>query len=312
MKIECPGCKLSGTIDDSTVPATGLTMSCPRCKTNFTAEKPVLQAGAAVAMLDTCPVCQYSTFTEEKFAVCPKCGLVAADYHKQQLTARQVQNKRPPSPLRQMQEQNSDPLPRLTPEQLKKEEESRRKHGLDKIPGVVEVTETVIVSQSAETPLPILIVGWGTIIASILLLVYGGSGIMEYLAKVKEAKAALEALEEAQSRTTLLFQFLLFPVLSIIFSFVMLVFGARFLALKRWSINAVQKGAWAGVGLLALMKISDMLFWFKRASADASIGYYAMGVCGDLVVMILLIAPFLALADYLKSPLFEKLDDLFC
>jgi predicted Zn finger-like uncharacterized protein len=87
MKIECPGCKLSGNIDDSTVPATGLAMTCPRCKKPFTVEKPVVAAGEAVAMLDSCPKCQYSTFSEEKFAICPKCGLVVADYHKEQLAA---------------------------------------------------------------------------------------------------------------------------------------------------------------------------------------------------------------------------------
>jgi len=313
MKIECPGCHLTGNIDDSTVPATGLAMTCPRCKKPFTAERPVIEAGAAVAMLDTCPKCQYSTFSDEKFAVCPRCGLVVADYHKQLLASRQSPTKRvvPPAPSGRMPVQDAALQPRLTPEQLKKEEEARRKYGLDKVPGVVEVDESVTARPSAETPLPVLVAGCGTIAAAVLLISYGGSGILEYVAKLKEAKAALAALEEAQSGATLFFQFLFFPSLSIIFSLVMLVFGAQFIGMKKWSIGAMQSGAWTGVGLLVTMKVSDMVFWFRRASADASFGYYAMGVFGDILMMLLLIAPFLALAEYLQSSLFEKSEKLF-
>jgi len=312
MKIECPGCRLSGNIDDSTVPATGLAMTCPRCKKQFTVERSDPKAGS-VAMLDSCPSCQYATFSEEKFAVCPKCGLVVAEYQRQQIAARQSQKGRAAAaaPPRQMPEQNAAPPPRLTPEQLQKEEEARRKYGLDKVPGVVEVEEKLSARHSVELPLPVLIAGWGIIIASVLLMVYGGSGVMEYTAKLKEAKAALEALEEAQSGAAMFLQYLFFPAMAIIFSAVMLVLGVQFLGMKKWSIGALQKGAWTGVGLLGLMKVTDMIFWCNRASAAASFGYYAMGLFGDSLVLLLLIAPFLALAEYLKSPLFEKSEDLF-
>ena len=102
MKIECPGCKLTGNINDATVPATGLAMTCPRCKQKFIAEKSVPQAGAAVAMLDTCPSCQYATFSDEKFAVCPRCGLVVAEYQKKLLAARKSEPGRHAVPLLQI------------------------------------------------------------------------------------------------------------------------------------------------------------------------------------------------------------------
>lgn len=313
MKIECPGCKLSGNIDDATVPATGLAMTCPRCKKPFTIEKTAFSAETAAAMLDSCPKCQYSTFSDEKFAVCPKCGLVVADYQRVQLAARQNQKRhsaasssRPPS------EQGVAPLPKLSSEQLQQEEEARRKYGLDKVPGVIEIAEdTVAAGPSMETQLPILIAGWGVIAAALILAGFGVSGIMEYLDKLKEAQAAMAAAEETRSGSVLFFQFFLFPTLSVIFAAVLLVFAAQFLAMKKWSISAMQGGAWAGVGLLSLMKISDMIFWFRRASTDASIGYYAMGVFGDVLLLLLYIAPFMALAEYLKSPLFEKSEEMF-
>ena len=315
MRIECPDCKLSGNIDDATVPATGLAMTCPRCKKPFTVERPVLSAGSAAAMLDSCPKCQYATFSEEKFALCPKCGLVVADYHKEQLAARQNQKSRPVSPpatQRQQPGQHEPSTPGFSAAQLQKDEEARRKHGLDIVPGVIEAAEhPVAAGPSGETPLPVLITGWGAIVAALILVGFGVSGIMEYLAKIKEAQAAIAAFEETQSSSALFFQFLLFPVLSIIFAAVMLGFSSQFLAMKKWSIGAMHNGAWAGVGLLALMKISDMIFWVKRASADASFGYYAMGIFGDVMLLLLYIAPFFALAEYLKSPLFEKSEKLF-
>jgi hypothetical protein len=195
---------------------------------------------------------------------------------------------------------------------MQKEEEARRKYGLDKVPGVIEAEEEPAAARpSVEMPLTVLIAGWGVIVVSIILIGFGISGIMEYLAKVKEAKAAIAAFEETQSGSALFFQFLLFPVLSIIFSVVMLVLGSLFLAMKKWSVRAMYTGAWTGVGLLALMKISDMVFWFLRASADAPFGYYAMGVFSEALLMLLYIAPFLALAEFLKSSLFEKSEDLF-
>lgn len=313
MRIECPGCKLSGNIDDSTVPATGIAMSCPRCKKPFTVERPAASAGGGAAMLDSCPKCQYSTFSDEKFAVCPKCKMVVADYQKEQLAARQKQKSQNSLPQqRQVSEQAAAPIPRLSAEQLQQEEEARRKYGLDKVPGAVSAAdEPVAAGSPPETALPVLIAGWGVIIVSILLTGFGISGIIEYLDKLKEAKAAVEAFEETQSGSALFFQFLVFPVLSIIYSVVMLVFGSQFLAMKKWSIAAMQSGAWAGIGLLSMMKISDMVFWFKRASADAAFGYYAMGILGDLLLMLLFIAPFMVLAEYLKSPLFEKSEEMF-
>lgn len=311
MRIECPECKLSGNIDDSTVPATGMAMVCPRCKKHFTVEKAVAQGAAAAAMLDTCPKCQYATFSEEKFAVCPKCGLVVADYLKE-FNHRPAQKTRPASlPLRQMSDQPVPP-PLLTTEQLQKEEEARKKYGLDNVSGAVEAEDLPAAARpSVELPLPILAVGWGTIAVSLFLLVFGFNGVVEYSAKMKEAKAALAALEAAQSEAAIFMQFLLFPAISIIFSLLLLFFAAQFLRLQKWTVNAMHKGAWATVALIVLMKFNDLVFHFKRAASDSSFSYYALGTFSEMMMMVLLAAPFFVLAEFLQSEHFEKPEKLF-
>jgi predicted Zn finger-like uncharacterized protein len=313
MKIECPGCKLSGNIDDANVPATGLAMTCPRCKHKFIVEKSVPQASEAVAMLDTCPKCQYSTFSEEKFSVCPKCGLVVADYQQQQLAARKAEAARhkQAQPQRKTQVQDELPVGSLSEEERRRDEEMRRKHGLDKIPGVVEVVEPDNSRPQVEAPLPVFIVGWGTVALAIAFAIYSGYGISEYLDKAKEAKAALEALENAQSPIALFFQFLFFPVLTMIYAPIMLFFAIQFMALKRNYTVLLKKGAWAGVVLFVLMKVNDLFFWFSRSSSDVSLSYSVAGLVGDIFMGAMLIAPLLALAEFFSSSIFEKIEDLF-
>jgi predicted Zn finger-like uncharacterized protein len=308
MKIECPGCQLTGNIDDATVPATGLAMTCPRCKKQFTAERPVFQPGAAVAMLDTCPSCQYSTFSEEKFAVCPKCGLVVADYQKKLLEGRKPESPRQNVPPRRIQEEA--PV-RMTEEQRRRDEESRKKHGIDKISGTMDDKASAMNMADVETPLPVFIIGWGMVIAAILLIVYGGSGIYEYLGKVDEAKAAVAALEQAASAETLFFRYLLFPLLAILYALVMLVSAVQFMSLKSWAAKVMQGGAWAGVALVALMKMTEMYFWCMRATENTSISYYASGLGGDIFLTVVWIMPFMALALYFQNPHFSKLEELF-
>jgi predicted Zn finger-like uncharacterized protein len=313
MKIECPNCKLSGNIDDATVPATGLSMTCPRCKAHFTAERPVQVSGPSGAMLDNCPSCGYATFSEEKFAVCPKCGLVIADYHQKLLAARQAEKTRARTPAPSERNQQAQPLPplRLTEEQRRKEEEARKKHGLDKEPGVIELPEPVKVRRGGDTPLPVQIIGWVTVIVTLALVIYGISGILEYLAKLKEAKAALLAGDEAYSKGDLYLKYAIFPVLTIIYALVMLVFGSQFLSMRLWSVKALKSGALFGIVLFASMELTDMVAWCRRASDNASFGYYATGLGGGLLMAALWILPLIALSEYLRSPQFEKLSDRF-
>ena len=151
-----------------------------------------------------------------------------------------------------------------------------------------------------ETPLQIFIIRWGAIVVAILLTIYGGTGIHEYLNKAKEVNAAIAAFEVVDSPLTLVFQFLLFPVLSIIYALYIFVIAFLFMQVDRWHTSAMEYGAWVGVVLFTLMKVTDMYFWLRRASG-ASFGYYAMGLAGDIFMTLLWIAPFIALAEYFKT-----------
>jgi predicted Zn finger-like uncharacterized protein len=311
MRIECPGCHLVGNIDDSRVPATGLAMTCPKCKKQFIAEPPAKGTEELRAMLDTCPTCQYSTFSDEKFADCPKCGLNVAEYQKKQLEYRKPSAARQHSQPAQRAHEEPVKAVRMTEEQRHRDEEARRKFGLDKPPGTIEIVEAPVAHVSTDAPLPVTLVGWGTVIVSILLMVYSGTGIFEYVEKLKEAAVAVAANETYQSPAALFFGYLFAPLLFSVYSIVMLVIGAQFLSMKKKFVKPLGTGAWIGIFLVVIMKLTDILLSFGRTSSSASFSYYAMGMVGDLLMAALWIVPFLVLSEYLKSPLFEKVEDQF-
>jgi predicted Zn finger-like uncharacterized protein len=310
MRMECPGCHLVGNIDDSRVPATGLSMNCPRCKKQFTAEPSASGTEEIRAMLDTCPICQYATFSEEKFTDCPKCGLNVAEHQKKQLEYRKPSAARQHSQSAQRAHEEPMKAVRMTEEQRHRDEDARRKFGLDKPPGTIEKDEPSA-SLPSDVPMPVMIVGWGTLLVCIMLLVYSGAGIIEYIEKLKVAAAAIAAKEEAESQAALFFGYLFSPLLFIVYAVVMTVIGAQFLRMKKRFVKPLGIGAWIGILLVVIMKITEILLWFGRASSSASFSYYAMGVVGDLLMAALWIAPFLVLSEYLKSPLFEKVEETF-
>lgn len=311
MKIECPSCKLSGNINDAAVPATGIGMTCPKCKTHFTVERPVAGEGLGNAMVDNCPSCQYATFSEEKFSTCPKCGLVVGEYLRQQLAGRGTQKSRPqPPPNGRAAHEQPLAQGQLSLAERKKEEEALKKYGFDKLPAAAAQAEPIAL-RGGDTPLSIMIVGWTTVIVAILLVVYGSSGLLEYAARLKEAKTALLAGEEALSMGELFLKFALFPIGIISYSLGMLFFGSQFLLLRRWALKALAMGAWAGIGLAAVMELTDMVAWCRRASDNASLGYYATGILGGALLAALWILPLLVLAEYLKSEQFAEISNSF-
>jgi predicted Zn finger-like uncharacterized protein len=73
MKITCPECGDSGNLPDHEIPEEGRFLNCPKCKHGFDVKKP--KATVNEYLVDVCPACSYSTFGDESFGTCPKCGV---------------------------------------------------------------------------------------------------------------------------------------------------------------------------------------------------------------------------------------------
>jgi predicted Zn finger-like uncharacterized protein len=291
MKIQCPSCQLSGNVNDANVPVTGVYMNCPRCQARFLVERQAAAGDGAGALLNQCPRCQYATFSEEMFAVCPTCGLDAAEYSRAGGEQR----------LREEKAKQAEKV-------RQQEERARQKYGLD---GHDEQAAEPKSAATGDTPLPVQVIGWLVVAIALVLVVFGARG--EYLLSgmLREAAALRRAGDEAASTASLVWQSGLFPGLAIGYGLAMLVIGIQFLRLRAVAIVWLERGAWAGIVLAGLYEATDLVAWFLRSSSSASFLYYLTGIGTTLLMAAIWILPMYLLVNYLKSVEFDRISGFF-
>ncbi len=75
MKIQCPNCKHEANVPEDKIPASGITASCPKCKTKFKVERE--QPPSAQKSNIYCPKCGMNQPLAE---ICIKCGVVFSKF----------------------------------------------------------------------------------------------------------------------------------------------------------------------------------------------------------------------------------------
>jgi predicted Zn finger-like uncharacterized protein len=272
MKIQCPHCRLSGKINEVELPDAGRELQCPRCKKSFHVDKPPAPAGGQ-DLMNICPACQYSTFTEEMFAVCPKCGLVAGNYREK---------------IRKQQEK----------EQLQHDHEVlTRSH---RNPDLVTTLDVESAPEKPVIPQTVRITGMACIAVGGLLLMYGVSGLMNYYGKDWQA-ALSEPFVEPVSKTSLFFRLGFVPWLVTLYSAYFIAAAGLLLARMKGARRELIRGAWGGVGMGVVHELADFIDWLRISSSSPSFSYIITGILNALFWIALLIAPALALIWFLRS-----------
>jgi predicted Zn finger-like uncharacterized protein len=279
MKIECPSCHLAGKINELELPPVGRDLTCPRCKNSFHVAKPPAAAGN-LTMMNSCPSCQYATFTDEMFAVCPKCGMTAEDGL---LLAAKKRER----------------------EQLSRDQEvlqrSFRNPDLVKAP----VAESAVAPARAAPALEVT--AWVCIAVGAALLCYGGAGLWRYYSKDWQAVLS-EPLLEPVSRLFVFFSLGLMPWLISLFS-LYFVWSAYLLAkLGKSSLARLTESAWTGIAVVVIHQMMAFFNWTRVSSSTTTFSYYAVGVLSSLFMTALLGAPFFVLIWFLKTdPIIREL-----
>jgi len=272
MKIECPSCHLSGKVNELELPHEGRELKCPRCKAAFHVNKPLPPAGKQ-DMMSICPVCQYSTFTDEMFAVCPKCGLVGNDYREK---------------LRMRQDK----------EQVRRDQELlTRSH---RNPDLVAPQPDEAVQEIAKAPQPILVTGWSCVAIGGVLLLYGLNGLLTYYSQDWQAVRS-EQLLEPISESSVFFRLGFIPWLITIFSSYFLVTATLFLKLRTGSLQRLKECAWVGVSLGVIHETVDFIKWVEISSSTPSFYYFVTGILSSLFWVALWSAPAFALLWFLNN-----------
>jgi predicted Zn finger-like uncharacterized protein len=272
MKIECPSCHLAGKINELVLPPDGRHLICPRCKNSFHVAKPA-DAGVNKRLVNACPSCQYSTFTDELFAVCPKCGVSADD--NEEISRRQRERER-----------------------LQHDQEMLNRSFRN--PDLVKAQSEETVPERPRTPQPIAVTAWLCIAMGGALLSYGLFGLVNYYGKDWQAILS-EPLLEPVSKLYVFFSLGFIPWLLTLFSLYFFGAASLFLMLKSWSHRRLTESAWAGLAVAVIFETANFISWARGASSSPSLTYYAAGAISSLFMVMLWGAPFCFLLWYLNS-----------
>lgn len=271
MKIECPSCHLAGKINELELPPVGRDLTCPRCKNGFHVAKP--PAAGNQPMMNSCPSCQYATFTDEMFAVCPKCGMSAEDC--QIFSAKKRER-----------------------EQVLRDQEalqrSFRNPDLVKAP----VAESAVAPPRAAPAVEVT--AWLCIALGVGLLCYGSSGLVHYYSRDWQAVLS-EPLLEPVSKLFVFFSLGMMPWLISLFSTYFIWSAYRFGKLGKSSLARLTESAWAGIAVVVIHQTMAFFNWARVSSSTTTLSYYAVGILSSLFMIVLLGAPFFVLAWFLKS-----------
>ncbi len=279
MKIQCPNCKITGQISDAKVPAEGIMLNCPKCRTPFRVKRDAASGWQSGDCMSICPGCNYSTFSDETFDVCPKCGLVAREYNAK---------------LREkgQQEEQTREEERLRLE----EEKALRKYGIiEDGPKAQPAVPSV-----ADIPPAIQLAGWTVVSVALLLLVFGVKGLYAFYAAIG-TEAADPAIEEPRTTAVLFLELGLLPAFQTVFGLVALVAGSQLLKLRAWARNALEWAAWGGVAFMTGDELFNLATWIRRSSSTPTVSYYAIGILSALGMLALWIAPLLFLIRFLRG-----------
>lgn len=270
MKIECPSCHLAGNINEEGLPPEGRLVNCPRCKNGFQVAKP-LDTGEYRRPMSSCPSCQYSTFTDETFTVCPKCGMTADEFEA-------LSRKR-------------------ESEQLKRNQEVLDSYRTPE-PGNGQKDEAI--SEPSSVPQPVRMTAWGSIGVGVALLCYGLFGLVTYYRTDWQAVLSAPLLEPV-SKLSVFFSLGFLPWLVTLFSIYLVWAASEFLRLRQDAENRLTESALAGIAVVVIYGIAEFVAYMKISSSTPSFSYYATGILSSAFMMALLGTPFAALYWYLEN-----------
>jgi predicted Zn finger-like uncharacterized protein len=294
MKISCPKCGASGNLPDHEIPEEGRFLSCPKCKHGFDVEKP--KATANEYRVDVCPACSYSTFGDERFATCPKCGVFIKTYvdrqreemsraREQELLNRKFSRDTTPAAMPGGLPPASAPTPARTAE------------------------SGIAIGEFIENLHPVNLVGYGTALVSVVILLMGIFGLFDYFgtdyaAKVSEESIAL-GIADKPSAFKIFLNHGLTPWIETFYGAALLAVAVFFLKKQAQARQALGWLLWAFIVYVpVLMCIRFLTWWFQPISH--SWGGYATNLFNIVFISALVGIPLYLLINFLDDKRITK------
>lgn len=270
MKISCPKCSASGTIADHDIPESGRFITCPRCKEGFTVNKP--RSGSDVYLVDTCPSCSFSTFGDETFSACPKCGVEVKRFVERQREE-------------QMLKHNQELL-------------GKKHNNTEAALPPPEVTTTPV-TDFIENLHPVNLISWGVATVAVTVLALGLLGIIRY----DPSKIQTEFFEKTGEHISGLSVFLhhgLLHWVKILYGLSAVSVSILFMKRLKTGLRAMSYLLWTTIVLIPLSYITGFIYWVL-APIPHTISGYLIEVLNLVVMSSLAGVPLYMLERYLHE-----------
>lgn len=270
MKISCPKCNATGTIPDHEIPEIGRFVSCPRCNEGFTVNKP--RSGNDLYLVDTCPSCGFSTYGDESFGSCPKCGIEVKTYVERQKEEQRLKH-------------NNELL-------------GKRFNNNETAPLSPEVSATSV-ADFIDNLHPVNLIGWGVAAAAIIVLGLGLWGIIGYDSTGIHARLMKERDEPVSS----LYVFMHYGFvhwIRILWGMTALAVSMLFMKRLKMGLRVLRALIWATIALVSLSYVVGFVYWVL-APIPHSLSGYLIEIVNILFMSALVGIPLYLLESYLHE-----------
>jgi len=269
MKIVCPNCNASGSIPEHVIPVDGHFISCSRCKHGFTVMRP--SSTPESYLVDTCPACNYSTFGEERFEICPKCGVLIKTCLERQREERRI---------------------------VKEQELLAKKYGHDEETAPSEEYVSPV-SEFIENLHPVNLVGWGCGVAAIVIFCMGAWGVLDYDANaLKEQYSALQ--DEPVSTWYVFSRFGLMPWIKTLYGAMAMVTAYFFLQRRMMALKLLSILLRAVMVFIPLYLLISFVRWVLQPISHSVSGYF-IEIINIVFIMALFGIPLALLDRFLRD-----------
>ena len=244
MKISCPKCHASGTLPEHEVPESGRFITCPRCKEGFTVAKPRPENNAY--RVDTCPSCGYSTFGDEAFSACPKCGVVVKTFVERQREEQLLKHNQELLGKKHTNGEASLPLPEVT---------------------------TSTVTEIINNLHPVNLISWGVAAVAIVVFCMGLWGIIGF-DTVKIQESLLLERDEQFSRLSVFLHYGLIHWVKLLYGITAMTIAVLFMKRLKLGLRALSYLLWATIVLVPMLYTITFIYWILGPISHSISGYF--------------------------------------
>lgn len=269
MRISCPNCNASGNIPEHAIPQEGRFLSCPKCKHGFTVNKP--KATTETYEVDVCPACNFSTFGDDRFSTCPKCGVGVKAF-----VERQRQEK----------------------QKIKEQELLAPRNGREDLPEPPQDTVSHV-TEMIDNLHPVNLIGWGCCLAALIILGMGIMNLLDY--NPAELKAQLSYQRDEQVSGWYVFShYGLMPWLKTLYGLILLATAAFFLQHRVAALRALTILLRALFVFVPLYLVISFISWILQPIPH-TIGGYLIEIINMIIMSALFCIPLFLIDNFLKD-----------